>query len=347
MKRDWKGFFKTLLKKSVKSSLIAMTLVPVFFFFLNPHVTKENYLSDLWQSCRVGLEISVIILFLYSSFYTALFLWKPSLLQKFKKTLSLRLALGLVMMVIALAISSYLEFLQHKTPFNIQGMSVGFLIGTITYIGFLVFSAYKETQVSNLKLQVESAEAHMNVLKNQMQPHFLFNSLNSLAELIDSNQDHASQMTQKLSDLYREILESSKSQKTTLKHELAIVEKYLQLETLRFGPRLSYLLEVKVRTEEVLLPSLLMQTLVENSVKHGISHLLDGGVIKVKVEAINDGYQFEISNSASGMKSQAAGGGTGLSNTIERLNLLYADKHNFRIELSDEAATVSFWITGV
>ena len=347
MKRDWKFFFKTFLKKSGKSLLVTMALVPVFYFFLNPNYQNENYFNNLLYACRIGLEISGFVILVYLVLFAVLFVRSPNLLEKFRTSLSLRIVIGIGNMVAALLFTSYLESLNARPGFSLQGMSVGFLIGTITYIGFLVFSAYKETQVSHLKLKVESSEAQLNVLKNQMQPHFLFNSLNSLAELIDSNHSHASQMTQKLSDLYREILESSKSHKSTLERELAIVEKYLDLESLRFGQRLNYAIQVDVPTKTVLLPSLLMQTLVENSVKHGISQSLQGGHILVQVKALNNGYQLQVTNTGTGMKTPTSQTGTGLANTVERLNLLYNDRHNFNIEFGDQNTTVSFWITGV
>ncbi len=198
-----------------------------------------------------------------------------------------------------------------------------------------------------MKLRAESAEANMNVLKNQMQPHFLFNSLNSLAELIDTNREYASKMTQNLSDLYREILESSKTLKSSLANELSIVQKYLELESLRFGKRLSFKIKAPENSEKILIPSLILQTLVENAIKHGISQSLNGGIIEIDIAPNQNGYFIEIRNTAGVSQNLNNSTGTGLMNTQSRLDLFYADKHQFSMSSESGMTVVHFWISGV
>lgn len=221
------------------------------------------------------------------------------------------------------------------------------LLGGIIYLAFVFKSAYRQSQEYNLKLRAETAEANMNVLKNQMQPHFLFNSLNSLAELIDSNREFSSQMTQKLSDLYREILEASKNAKSPLNTEILIVQRYLELESLRFGKKLIFKIKTPDHSENILIPSLILQTLIENAIKHGINQNLDGGLIEVEVQAGQNGYFVEVKNTSGSTQNKEKSTGTGLANTQSRLELLYPDNHQFSINYGSDFTTVHFWISGV
>lgn len=345
MKRDWNTFFQYSLR-ALKGSLVGLFLVPIFFFVFNPRIDKDS-ISGLLMSVRIGLEVVVVNLLVTTAVYAAIYQWSIPQMIRLKESVKFRFAIGFSGMTLGLLTASYIEPTFGGTGLNIQGITIGLTIGGITYLAFILKSAYTETQSYNLKLRAESAESNLNVLKNQMQPHFLFNSLNSLAELIDSNREYASQMTQKLSDLYREILESSKQQVSSLESEISIVKKYLELEALRFGHRLKYDIEVPENIENTVIPSLLLQTLVENSVKHGVSQSLEGGFVSLKIFKDKEGFIAKIDNTAPKKTKPAESTGTGLANTIARLDLLYGPKHNFKIETIDGRTMVHFWFSGV
>src|SRR5690606_5494444 len=141
------------------------------------------------------------------------------------------------------------------------------------------YYAYREAQAENLTLQAANAEARYHALKHQLQPHFLFNSLNSLSELIDSDREAANRMTQRLADLYRGILSSAKRTTAPLSSELALVRDYLELEQVRFGERLQFRLSAPESAQRIHVPTLVLQTLVENGVKHGVAPAGRGGGI--------------------------------------------------------------------
>lgn len=347
MKRDWKMFFKLSLK-SLKGSLIGLVLVPIVFILLNVnYIGTEDFYKGLFISLRIGLEVVLTTIVLSTLIYGGIYQWKISYLIKFKESVKFRIAVGLIGMAIGLTLASKIEYTFFGNSFNLQGISTGLTIGGIIYLAFVFKSAYRQSQEYNLKLRAETAEANMNVLKNQMQPHFLFNSLNSLAELIDSNRDFASQMTQNLSDLYREILEASKNAKSPLNTEISIVQRYLELESLRFGKRLSFKIKIPDHSENILIPSLILQTLVENAIKHGISQNLDGGLIEVDVQPSQNGYFAEVRNTSGSTQNKEKSTGTGLANTRSRLELFYPDNHQFSINFGSNVTTVHFWISGV
>jgi two-component system LytT family sensor kinase len=331
--------------RGLKHSLAVMGLVPIFFFLMNPNFHQEGYWNELWFSTRIGIQIGLFCWLVIGSLYAAIKAYNEQLYLKLKNTLRFQIFVGLLVMLIGLSLTSLAEPYISGRPFGLQSISFGMLVGGVTFLAVIVFVAYKQMQETNLKLAAQSAEANLNVLKNQMQPHFLFNSLNSLSELIEINKDHASNMTQKLADLYREILNNSKAPLSSVESEISIIQKYLELEKLRFGDRLKYNIEVPPNFEKIFLPSLVLQTLVENSVKHGVGPSLDGGEIQIRVANLDKGYKVEIRNTGEFSKSGKSAG-TGLENTRSRLDLVYGDKHNLQLERQADTTLVSFWFSG-
>ncbi|MGZ3690862.1 MAG: sensor histidine kinase [Pseudobdellovibrio sp.] len=340
--------FTSYFIKSCKGSLVGLCIVPIVFILLNiSHIGDADFLKELLISVRIGLEVVVVNLFAITFIYYRISKNSVATLLQTKRSLNLRFAIGMVGMSLGLKIASVVEANFFENDFNFQSILTGLLIGGTIYFLFLMKSAYKEVQTNNLKLRAETAEANMNVLKNQMQPHFLFNSLNSLSELIDSNREVASRMTQNLSDLYREILESSKYPKSTLKNEISIVSKYLDLEKLRFGDKLKFNIVLPQNSEPVLLPSLVLQTLVENAIKHGISQNLSGGKLEIKITEQSEGYFVEIKNTNGQNLEVRESTGTGLRNTRERLDLMYGNRHGFELKKDAENTSVHFWVSGI
>ncbi|HWU43733.1 MAG TPA: histidine kinase, partial [Bdellovibrio sp.] len=253
-------------------------------------------MPGLLISLRIGFEVVVVNFLVSTAIYALIFQQSIPQMIRLKESFKFRFVVGFLGMALGLFVASILEPVLGNREMNFQGITVGLTIGSLTLLVFLLKSAYAQTQTYNLKLKAESAESTLNVLKNQIQPHFLFNSLNSLAELIDSDRESASQMTQKLSDLYREILESSKLQVSSLQSEISIVQKYLELESLRFGDRLKYQIETPEKMDDIFIPSLLLQTLIENAIKHGISQNLEGGIVSLKINADQNGFLVRIEN---------------------------------------------------
>lgn len=222
----------------------------------------------------------------------------------------------------------------------------------------LIFrTAYRSSRRQVAELERATAESRYETLKAQMQPHFLFNSLNSLSELIDADMPEAASMTARLADLYRHILENSKEKTTTLASELTIIRDYLELERLRFGKRLQFSIKSEVDEQSVFIPSLILQTLVENAVKHGISPSIAGGEVEVNATVSNNKWTtIEIRNSGSPPKLSKDGSfpatnnstGTGLANAKERLTLMYGENHGFYFGLDDNGRTIArFSVSGV
>lgn len=187
-------------------------------------------------------------------------------------------------------------------------------------------------------------EAELAALRNQMSPHFLFNTLNAISTTVSLDPERASLLLAKVADLYRMILESTKGVTAPLARELEIARLYLELEALRFGAkRLRYAFELEAPVEGLFLPGLIVQTLVENAVKHGIAKARGGGLVRVRLTRRADGFhELAVANGGAAFQGETpagAGSGVGLKNTRQRLDLLYGDQHGFQIGTNERGET--------
>jgi len=170
-------------------------------------------------------------------------------------------------------------------------------------------------------------EARLHALQSQLQPHFLFNTLNSIASLVlDGRQDTAVSMISRVADFLRLSLQTSETPQITLRKELAFLSHYLEIERMRFGDRLRYRFDAPADTQDMMVPTLLLQPLVENAVRHGILHSTQGGSILISARVQDQYLTLRIDDDGPGMGSSAAmSSGIGLANTATRLQELYGD----------------------
>jgi hypothetical protein len=345
--RDWGSFWRNAFREMRKGWRGAL-LVPVFHVLLNPDVTEPDYLRGFLISVRIALEIGFFISAFHTLFYAIIYVFRPELTERLRASAKSRGLLAFAFMLISLYFASLIEPYFSGLSFGIRGLTTGALMGGIMMLVFLLHSAYKDLARHNLALRAESAESSLRTLKNQLQPHFLFNSLNSLAELIDVNPTRAAEMAQKLSDLYRMILESSSHQLCSLSHERAIIESYLELEKVRHGKRLTYMIKTTPDDATCFIPTLILQTLVENAIKHGIRRTIEGGRVDVLIErGPDEGFIATVANTLSSSAGPIAlGSGTGLANARARLALLYGPRGSLSTEKRAAAYVARFWFSG-
>jgi hypothetical protein len=180
----------------------------------------------------------------------------------------------------------------------------------------------QQAQQALLRAQIESLQARMH-------PHFLFNALNTVASLIEDEPERAIEAVERLSVLLRHSLEGAKRDRVPLVSELDAVRGYLELEHLRFGPRLRHAVEVEPELEHVLVPPFVLQPLVENAVKHGIAARREGGHVRVAITAREAALQLVVEDDGAG-QSSAAGTRSGNELLRRRLALLYGAGASFR-----------------
>ncbi len=210
---------------------------------------------------------------------------------------------------------------------NTLAYFVFIFLWTLFYFLFHYFERYNQS----LKYEATMREVELAHLKSQLNPHFIFNALNSIRALVDENPNKSKTAITQLSNILRTSLESDRRKLTKFEDELNTVKDYLSLESTRYEERLTTRFDIHTSSDEFLVPPLMLQTLVENGIKHGISNLKEGGIIKLTTFVEEGLLHIQIRNSGQLNSNQVTGPGFGIKNTIQRLKLLYGDKAGFKI----------------
>lgn len=200
-----------------------------------------------------------------------------------------------------------------------------------TYWAIIGFSYaagyYRQAQDRTLRasqLEARLAEAQLQALQRQLHPHFLFNTLNAISALMHRDVNAADQMLARLSDLLRMALDQPGAQEVALKDELEFLAKYLEIEQTRFGDRLTVRFDVDPETLDALVPNLVLQPLVENSIRHAIGARIEPGTIEVCAHRAGRALEMQVRDNGPGLQaSRRPGAGVGLANTRLRLEHLY------------------------
>jgi hypothetical protein len=212
--------------------------------------------------------------------------------------------------------------------------SVTIFLWAVIYFGVHYFESYKTAEMEKLRLAVVAKDAQLSVLLSQVNPHFIFNCLNSLRALIIEDPPRAQSMVTELAGMLRYSLQSGKTEAVSLETELEAVCAYLKLEGIRLEERLSVKIDMDPESLQTRIPPMLLQTLVENGVKHGVAQLAQGGEIRVASEMQNGALKIRVRNS--GQLAETSGSTrVGLKNIRQRLHLLYGDAASVELRNQD------------
>jgi two-component system, LytTR family, sensor kinase len=183
------------------------------------------------------------------------------------------------------------------------------------------------------RAQADAREARLNSLRYQLNPHFLFNALNAVSTLaVEGNTDAVSRMLAQIADLLRASLDNERPFEIPLAEEMSLTERYLAIEQEQLGERLQVELAIAPETLSGAVPSMILQPLVENAVRHGIAPIVEGGKIVIRSELHQQALRLFIHNTgALNMQPHKNGRGIGLANTVERLQTLYGSDHKFDV----------------
>ena len=195
------------------------------------------------------------------------------------------------------------------------------------------YQRLRERELRSSQLQGQLEKARLQLLKSQLQPHFLFNTLNSISALMLTNVEAADRMITRLGDLLRMSLETAGTQMTTLSRELEFVNCYIEIEKVRFDERLKVCVDVAPETLDASVPHLLLQPLVDNAIKHGISRRATGGEIRISAAQDDADLHLEVRDNGPGFKepSQSPSSGIGLRITRERLETIYGQDQSVEL----------------
>jgi len=225
-----------------------------------------------------------------------------------------------------------------KSNFGMEIMPIGIgplLMGCITYLAFAAafhgldyYRLYREREVRASQLEVRLARAQLDMLKMQLHPHFLFNTLHAISTLMHRDIDAAETMIIKLSDLLRLSLDANDEHEVPMRQELDFLKRYLDIEQIRFGDRLVVDFDIAPETQGAFVPNLILQPIVENAVNHGISKIVSQGRIFLHARKRNGALQIEVGDNGPGFPEggDSPVSRTGLANTRARLEQLYGSE---------------------
>jgi len=230
----------------------------------------------------------------------------------------------------------YLAWVQTSYLSNVEMalMMYAAIVGLCYALGYYHESQARAVKAANLETSL--VEARLKTLEAELHPHFLFNTLHAISTLVHSDPEAADRMISRLSDLLRLTFDRSGAAQVTLKEELEFLQKYLEIEQIRFQDRLSIHFDIDPETLDAEVPRLILQPLVENAIKHGISPRAGRGHVEISATRQHDDIWIEVRDNGVGLSTSARArlnSGVGLSNTRARLEYLYGDAQ--RLEFTE------------
>ncbi|MGC4081313.1 MAG: histidine kinase [Vicinamibacterales bacterium] len=242
-----------------------------------------------------------------------------------------------------LAPSQAFADIDGQEPFLFAVAVVLYLLALSVFHIAVAYDAAREAEAQRLEFQVLTREAELRALRAQLNPHFLYNSLNSISALTSSDPAGARRMCVLLGDFLRSTLKVSALDRVSLAQELALVDAFLAIEQVRFGPRLTLHRDIDPSSLACRVPPLILQPLVENAVVHGVAGLIDGGSIALAIARRDGRLLMQVANPRDADEAPRRAGGVGLENVRRRLQTAFADRarvdavadaQSFRVDLN-------------
>lgn len=312
-------------------------LVPVVLKLFRWANVRESLKQGLWWGLLIGVPVALVHVGVERGIFSAASFTRKGVYPNFTTSFDLRAV----------------------DPYGLEGWRLGvflfrrFLADYFTYfIVAAICFAYEhfvrshEQEAQAQALRAELAQAQLQALRMQVNPHFLFNTLNAVAVLVRGGEtEKAGRTLRLLSDLLRATFKGADVQMVPLREEIDLVERYLEIEQVRFGDRLHVEIDVDPAASEVPVPYLLLQPLVENAVRHGVAPHAEAGVVRVTAAPIPgsdpDRIELTVADSGPGFpdinpEERTEDDGVGLSNTRRRLETLYGDRHAFELGTAAE-----------
>ncbi|KAA3636755.1 MAG: hypothetical protein DWQ02_07745 [Bacteroidetes bacterium] len=226
---------------------------------------------------------------------------------------------------------------------NMFIFSVILLCWNLIYFSIHYFNNWTQAEVEKWQLTAEMKDAQLGVLRSQIKPHFVFNTINNIRSLILEDKEKAREMLLNFSDLFRYALKNTDQSKVELKDELEIVNQYLELLSIQYEDKLHYEIQVEKGLETMELPPMMLQFLVENAVKHGISQFKDGGSVLIDINRKKNVVEIQVRNTGNLNTTSSLGDqlGVGLENIRKRLELIYNGKATLQMTEIDNYVVAS------
>ncbi len=230
----------------------------------------------------------------------------------------------------------------YQTSSNLAAIYQSIILTSLWLLIYVVWhyvDRNRKDQVAQLKLETTVKELELKTIKAHINPHFIFNSLNSIRALVDENPERARKAITELSNLLRSSMQAEKTETVTLENELKIVNDYLALEKIRFEDRLQVKLQIDEDTLDQQVPPMMLQTIVENAIKHGISKQMNGGTVVINSDFVNNHYELSVENTGQ-LEKEPNENGFGLKSTHDRIKLLFGKNANYIIKQKNDDTVI-------
>lgn len=313
----------------------------VFISFAANYLSNKQELSV--QSLVIALSFAVIGIFLTHCmrFVMLRFKWLDMPFLKLAPRMSLLIT---VIAFLLVNTETFIGWIAHNRPLdyfihqyksslfylNMLGAMLLLVLWNGIYLTYYFFNKAYFQEMDNLRLQSSQKEIELKNLKTQLNPHFLFNSLNSIRALVEIDPKLAKKTITKLSNLLRTSLVIGNKDTIAIREELALVANYLDLEKIRFEDRLMVDFQIDNTLQNIEIPPFIIQILAENAIKHGISREIKGGKVSIEISHDKKDLILRVTNTGK-LNTEASDSGIGLENTKSRLALMYKEQANFRI----------------
>lgn len=307
----------------------------------------DSYVQYAPPAAAMGLLISLVLRQVY------LYSWDYSPRQRVAIAFFGSIVAGVIWRQGRESAFGHLLKLEEKYPMEHAGLDLFFknlpayaeaatvmLCWTGLYFGIKYYQLLQEERQRGLKAETMAHEAQLKMLRYQLNPHFLFNTLNAISTLVlDKENTLANTMVTRLSHFLRYSLDNDPMQKVTLSQEIEALKLYLEIEKVRFDERLRLAFEIEDKAQKALIPSLLLQPLVENSIKYAIAHSVNGGAIRIAARVFAGELLMEVCDDGPGMdptvRNSNGRKGVGIENTRERLSELYGKNQSFALSKTE------------
>ncbi|MCU0344082.1 MAG: histidine kinase [Ignavibacterium sp.] len=336
--------------KSILLYLLFVLVIAVLYINLITFEGKVTFTISLVDAIVFNLLIAALgISFWYSSVYLSIEN------NRITKIILSHFGGGLLISIVWLALGyfvviSIINDTESFGDFFIKTIKSRFIIGilyyfllTAFYYVVIYYSDFQERTLKETELKNLVTEAELRSLKFQINPHFIFNSLNSMSALTEIDPKKAKQMIIKLADFLRYTLANNDRQKNSLNEELKNIKLYLDIEKIRFEDKFEYVEELHEDCGKTEIPSMILQPLFENAIKHAVYETLDTVIIRLTCTKQDDFLKITLCNNFEG-ESHKKGAGVGLKNIKDRLSLIYHQDNLMEIKKESDKFTVNIYI---
>ena len=320
------------------------------FFYLTLHTEDQpNFFRVLFLDVMIGIFITHLMRLYIRKTGILLKDIEKQILLMFLTTLTASFLCGFSGVVLEQRLGLIPERLRNLSLFNLTirttfGSFLFLIIWNLIYFTYHYVLKSQQQMLDKVKLQSLVKELELKTIKAHINPHFIFNAFNSIKALVDENPVRARQAISELSNLLRSSIQMEKVETTPLSKELDIVKDYLALEHIRFEHRLNIEFDIDEDTLGQPVPPMMLQTLVENAIKHGISKNIEGGIVKIISDFKGDHHELIVENTGH-LNGSYNSNGFGISSTLSRLSLMYGDKAHFNIRNNERNDMVVATIT--